>query len=72
MNITLDHWHIEVSSICTLKCPRCTRTEVPKTLLNRSLDLKFFQEQIGQEKISQTSYYTCPIASIVLIVIGQV
>ena len=53
MNITLDHWHIEVSSICTLKCPRCTRTEVPKTLLNRSLDLKFFQEQIGQEKISQ-------------------
>ena len=45
MNITLDHWHIEVSSICTLKCPRCTRTEVPKTLLNRSLDLKFFQEQ---------------------------
>ena len=32
MNIALDHWHIEVSSICTLKCPRCTRTEVPKTM----------------------------------------
>ena len=47
MNIALDHWHIEVSSICTLKCPRCTRAEVPETLLNRSLDLKFFQEQIG-------------------------
>ena len=53
MNIALDHWHIEVSSICALKCPRCTRAEVPETLLNRSLDLKFFQEQIGQERISQ-------------------
>jgi MoaA/NifB/PqqE/SkfB family radical SAM enzyme len=53
MNLALDHWHIEVSSICTLKCPRCTRAEVPETLLNRSLDLKFFQEQIGQERISQ-------------------
>ena len=53
MNIALDHWHIEVSSICTLKCPRCTRAEVPETLLNRSLDLKFFQEQIGQTRIKQ-------------------
>jgi len=52
-NLALEHWHIEVSSICTLQCPRCTRAEVPETLLNRSLDLKFFQEQIGQERISQ-------------------
>tara|TARA_Y100000992_G_scaffold302631_1_gene277799 strand:- start:638 stop:1669 length:1032 start_codon:yes stop_codon:yes gene_type:complete len=53
MNIALDHWHIEVSSICTLKCPRCTRAEVPETLLNRSLDLKFFQNQIGEQRIKQ-------------------
>jgi len=53
MNLALDHWHIEVSSICTLKCPRCTRTEIPETLLNRSLDLKFFKEQIGQTHIKQ-------------------
>lgn len=53
MNIALDHWHIEVSSICTLKCPRCTRAEIPETLLNRSLNLKFFQEQIGQNTIEK-------------------
>ena len=47
MRLALDHWHIEVSSICTLRCPRCTRAEVPETLLNRQLTLKFFQEQIG-------------------------
>lgn len=42
-----DHWHIEPSSICTLKCPRCPRAEVPESLLNRQLTLRFFQEQIG-------------------------
>jgi len=46
-----DHWHIEPSSICALKCPRCPRTEVPETLLNRQLDLKFFQDQIGEKTI---------------------
>lgn len=43
-----DHWHIEPSSICALKCPRCPRAEVPETLLNRQLTLKFFQEQLGE------------------------
>jgi len=42
-----DHWHIEVSSICALRCPRCPRVEVPESLLNRQLDLEFFQQQIG-------------------------
>lgn len=46
-----DHWHIEPSSICTLKCPRCPRAEVPETLLNRQLDLGFFQNQIGADTI---------------------
>ena len=53
MNLALDHWHIEVSSVCTLQCPRCTRAEVPETLLNRNLNLKFFQEQIGEEWITK-------------------
>ena len=53
MNLALDHWHIEVSSVCTLQCPRCTRAEVPETLLNRNLNLKFFQEQIGKEWITK-------------------
>lgn len=46
-----DHWHIEPSSICALKCPRCPRAEVPETLLNRQLDLSFFQNQIGEDII---------------------
>ena len=32
------HWHIEISSKCTLKCPRCARQEVPDTLINTELD----------------------------------
>lgn len=44
-----DHWHIEPSSICTLKCPRCPRAEVPDSLLNRQLTLDFFKTQIGED-----------------------
>jgi len=51
-NLALDHWHIEPSSICTLKCPRCPRAEVPESLLNKQLTLKFFKEQIGAETIA--------------------
>lgn len=51
--ITWDHWHIEPSSICTLKCPRCPRAEVPETLLNRQLSLEFFQQQIGEDIVRQ-------------------
>jgi MoaA/NifB/PqqE/SkfB family radical SAM enzyme len=46
-----DHWHIELSSICALKCPRCPRAEVSETLLNRQLDLNFFQNQIGESVV---------------------
>lgn len=49
--LACDHWHIEPSSICTLKCPRCPRAEVPESLLNRQLTLKFFQEQIGKDVV---------------------
>lgn len=51
--IKWDHWHIEPSSICTLKCPRCTRAEVPDSLLNRQLTLDFFKNQIGTDSIRQ-------------------
>ena len=44
-----DHWHIELSSICALKCPRCPRAEVPDSLLNRQLTLEFFKTQLGYE-----------------------
>ena len=48
-----DHWHIEVSSVCALQCPRCPRAEVPDSLLNRQLSLNFFQTQLGESVIKQ-------------------
>lgn len=51
--IRWDHWHIEPSSICTLKCPRCPRAEVPESLLNRQLTLDFFKNQVGVDVASQ-------------------
>jgi MoaA/NifB/PqqE/SkfB family radical SAM enzyme len=53
-----DHWHIEPSSICTLKCPRCPRAELPETLLNRQLNLEFFQNQIGEDIVRQIKKIT--------------
>ena len=49
--IVWDHWHIEPSSICALRCPRCPRAEVPDGLLNRQLTLDFFQRQLGDQAI---------------------
>lgn len=48
MLLAIDHWHIEPSSICTLKCPRCPRAELPESLLNKQLKLDFFKNQIGE------------------------
>ena len=45
------HWHIEISSRCTLKCPRCARTEVPDTLVNTELRLDFFKRNFTSEFI---------------------
>lgn len=57
--IAWDHWHIEPSSICALKCPRCPRAEVPDSLLNRQLTLDFFKHQLGApvvEKIRKITF----------------
>jgi MoaA/NifB/PqqE/SkfB family radical SAM enzyme len=43
------HFHIEVSSKCTLKCPRCARQEVPNGLVNTELDLEFFKRNFTPE-----------------------
>jgi MoaA/NifB/PqqE/SkfB family radical SAM enzyme len=47
------HWHIEISSKCTLRCPRCARQEVPDTLINTELDLEFFKRNFTPEFIIQ-------------------
>jgi MoaA/NifB/PqqE/SkfB family radical SAM enzyme len=51
MSLALWHWHIEISSKCTLRCPRCARTEVPDSLLNTELDLEFFKRNFTPEFI---------------------
>lgn len=43
------HWHIEISSKCTLKCPRCARSEVPDSLINTELNLEFFKKNFTKE-----------------------
>ena len=45
------HFHIEISSKCTLRCPRCARQEVPNGLINTELDLEFFKRNFTPEFI---------------------
>jgi MoaA/NifB/PqqE/SkfB family radical SAM enzyme len=47
------HWHIEISSKCTLKCPRCARQEVPDGLINTELDLEFFKKNFTKDFVLQ-------------------
>ena len=39
------HWHIEPSSKCSLKCPRCPRQEHP--------DISWMQKEISLQDICQ-------------------
>ena len=45
------HFHIEISSKCTLRCPRCARQEIPEGLVNTELDLEFFKRNFTPEFI---------------------
>ena len=45
------HFHIEISSKCTLQCPRCARQEVPNGLVNTELNLEFFKRNFTTEFI---------------------
>ena len=45
------HFHIEISSKCTLRCPRCARQEVPDGLVNTELGLEFFKRNFTPEFI---------------------
>lgn len=51
MSLATWHFHIEISSKCTLRCPRCARQEVPDSLVNTELDLAFFQRNFTKEFI---------------------
>lgn len=55
----LWHWHIENSSICSLRCPRCPRNEVPDSLIQTSLSLDFFKRNFDAamlENVWQISF----------------
>ena len=45
------HFHIEISSKCTLRCPRCARQEVPNGLVNTELNLEFFKRNFTPDFI---------------------
>jgi len=48
------HWHIEPSSKCSLRCPRCPRTEMPDTpWLKKELSLEQFQNAFPLDFISE-------------------
>jgi len=49
MTLATWHFHIEISSKCTLRCPRCARQEVPGGLVNTELDLEFFKRNFTPE-----------------------
>lgn len=47
------HWHFEITSACTLKCPRCSRTELPEELVIDSLDLNFFKQNFPADIVKE-------------------
>src|SRR6056300_547159 len=48
------HWHIEPSSKCSLKCPRCPRTEMPDTPWSqKELSLNEFKRAFTPDFISE-------------------
>jgi MoaA/NifB/PqqE/SkfB family radical SAM enzyme len=53
MTLATWHFHIEISSKCTLHCPRCARQEVPESLINTELDLEFFKRNFTPDFVTR-------------------
>ena len=51
--LNYSHIHIEVSSKCTLKCPRCPRTELDPEGLNKDISIEEFQRAFDTELLQQ-------------------
>jgi len=54
------HWHLEPSSVCAVKCPRCPRVEHPNTpWLNKNMTLdfvkKFFTEDLLRNQVRRVT-----------------
>ena len=48
------YWHLEVSSKCSLSCPRCPRTEHPDKFVVTELDLNFVKKVFTKDILEQT------------------
>lgn len=55
MKLATWHYHIEVSSICPVKCPKCPRQELPDTLVQSQLSLEFFKKNFTEEVLSSVT-----------------
>lgn len=60
INWQFYHWHLEPSAVCTVKCPRCPRTEHPDTpWLNKNMTLdfvkKFFTEDMLRNQVRRVT-----------------
>lgn len=49
--------HVELSSKCTLKCPRCPRTELKPEQLNQEISLQEFQQAFSPAMLSQVNRF---------------
>jgi MoaA/NifB/PqqE/SkfB family radical SAM enzyme len=58
MNLPLQqqtfYWHLELSSKCSLACPRCPRTEKPGQFEVTELDLAFIKRVFTQDVLDDT------------------
>lgn len=55
----LYHWHIEPSSKCSLRCPRCPRQEHPDiSWMQKEISLIEFKRVFTHEMLSQTQRFT--------------
>lgn len=54
----LEHWHIELCSKCSLRCPRCSRQEVPEGLVNRDLTLDWFKKNFVGKMLTEVRKIT--------------
>jgi MoaA/NifB/PqqE/SkfB family radical SAM enzyme len=53
------HWHIEPSSKCSLRCPRCPRQEHPDiTWMNQEISLEQFKRVFTVDMLSQVKRFT--------------
>jgi len=57
-NWPLEHWHIEPCSKCSLKCPRCSRQEVPQGLVNTDLSLEWFKSNFTGKLLTEVKKLT--------------